>query len=73
MKATSYNLIMSALYNGRKGARPPAGNPTSVICHGLMDAAGILPYEFVLITDINNESRLETYVVLAEPETRGVL
>ncbi len=41
MKATSYNLIMSALYNGRKGARPPAGNPTSIVCHGLMDAAGI--------------------------------
>jgi MtaA/CmuA family methyltransferase len=41
MKATSYNLIMSALYNGRKGERPPAGNPTSIVCHGLMDAAKI--------------------------------
>lgn len=41
MKSTSHNLIMSALYNGRKGTRPPAGNPTSIVCHGLMDAAGI--------------------------------
>ena len=41
MKSTSHNLVMSALYNGRKGDRPPAGNPTSIVCHGLMDAAGV--------------------------------
>ena len=32
---------MSALYNGRKGDRPPVGNPTSIVCHGLLDAAGV--------------------------------
>jgi len=32
---------MSALYNGRKGSRPPAGNPTSIVCHDLMDMAGV--------------------------------
>ena len=32
---------MSALYNGRKGDRPPAGNPTSIACHDLMDACGV--------------------------------
>jgi len=32
---------MSALYNGRKGERPPAGNPTSVVCQDLMDVAGV--------------------------------
>ena len=32
----------------------------------LMDAVGILPYESVLIADLNNGSRLETYVVPAE-------
>ena len=32
---------MSALFGGRRGQRPPAGNPTSIICHGLMDAAGV--------------------------------
>jgi aspartate 1-decarboxylase len=34
----------------------------------LMDAAGILPYEVVLVADINNGNRLETYVV---PEKKG--
>ncbi len=33
--------MMSALYNGRKGERPPVGNPTSIACHDLMDAAGV--------------------------------
>ena len=41
MKSTSYNLIMSALYKGKKGNRPPVGNPTSIVCQGLMDACGI--------------------------------
>lgn len=33
-----------------------------------MEAAGILPYESVLVADLNNGSRLETYVV---PEEAG--
>jgi len=41
MKESSYNLTMSAVFNGRKGDRPPVGSPTSIICHGLMDAAGV--------------------------------
>jgi len=32
----------------------------------LMEAAGILPYESVLVADLNNGNRLETYVVPAE-------
>ena len=32
----------------------------------LMEAAGILPYESVLVADINNGNRLETYVIPAE-------
>jgi len=31
----------------------------------LMEAVGIVPYESVLVADINNGSRLETYVVPA--------
>ena len=38
----------------------------------LMEAAGILPYESVLIADINNGSRLETYVVPAEANSGQV-
>ena len=34
----------------------------------LMDSAGIVPYESVLVADITNGSRLETYVV---PEKAG--
>ena len=41
MKDTPHNLVMSALYGGRRGQRPPAGNPTSIVCHALMDAAGV--------------------------------
>ncbi len=41
MKSSSYNLVMSAMFNGRRGERPPVGNPTSIVCHGLMDAAGV--------------------------------
>ena len=41
MKSTPYNLVMSALYNGWKGQRPAAVNPTAVVCHDLMDATGI--------------------------------
>jgi len=32
----------------------------------LMEAAGILPYESVLVADLDNGSRLETYAVPAE-------
>jgi [methyl-Co(III) methanol-specific corrinoid protein]:coenzyme M methyltransferase len=41
MKSTPYNLVMSALYKGRKGTHPPAGNVTSIVCHDLMDAVGV--------------------------------
>jgi len=41
MKTTSRNLVMSALLGGRKGDRPPVGNPTSIVCHDLMDRAGV--------------------------------
>jgi aspartate 1-decarboxylase len=39
----------------------------------LMKAAGILPYEAVLITDLNNGSRLETYVVPAEANSGKIV
>ena len=37
----------------------------------LMDAVGLLPYESVLIADINNGNRLETYVIPAEKRGGG--
>lgn len=41
MKINSHNLVMSAMFGGRRGPRPAAGNPTSIACHGLMEKAGI--------------------------------
>jgi len=39
----------------------------------LMKAAGILPYESVLIADLNNGNRLETYAVPAEADSGKVV
>jgi aspartate 1-decarboxylase len=39
----------------------------------LMEAAGILPYESVLIADLDNGSRLETYAVPAEANSGKVI
>jgi aspartate 1-decarboxylase len=39
----------------------------------LMEAAGILPYESVLIADLDNGNRLETYVVPAEAGSREIV
>ena len=36
------------------------------IDENLMQAAGIVPYESVLVADLNNGNRLETYAVPAE-------
>ena len=41
MKPNSCSLVMSAVFGGRQGQRPPVGNPTSIACHGLMDKAGV--------------------------------
>ncbi len=39
----------------------------------LMEAAGILPYESVLVADLDNGSRLETYAVPAEADSGRVV
>ncbi len=39
----------------------------------LMEAAGILPYESVMIADINNGNRLETYAVPAEANSGEII
>lgn len=39
----------------------------------LLDAAGLLPYESVIIADIDNGSRLETYLVPAEPGSKKII
>jgi aspartate 1-decarboxylase len=44
-----------------------------LIDSALMKAAGILPYEGVLIADLNNGSRVETYAVPAEADSGEVV
>jgi len=39
----------------------------------LMDAVGLLPYESVLIADLNNGNRLETYIVPAEANSGQII
>jgi aspartate 1-decarboxylase len=39
----------------------------------LMEAAGILPYETVLVADLNNGNRLETYAVCAEAHSGEIV
>jgi len=39
----------------------------------LCEAAGILPYESVLVVDITNGSRVETYVVPEEPGSGKII
>ncbi len=39
----------------------------------LMEAADIAPYESVLVADLNNGSRLETYAVPAQPGSGKVV
>jgi len=41
MKSSSYQLVMSAMFNGMKGDRPPTATPTSIACHELMDITGV--------------------------------
>ncbi len=39
----------------------------------LMEAAGIMPYEMVLIADLNNGSRVETYAIPEEANSGKVI
>ena len=39
----------------------------------LMEAAGILPYETVLVADLTNGNRLETYAVPAEADSGEIV
>jgi aspartate 1-decarboxylase len=39
----------------------------------IMEATGILPYESVLVADLNNGNRLETYAVPAETGSRCII
>ncbi len=59
-------LLKGKLHRGRV-TEAKLDYPGSIaIDSSLIEAAGILPYESVLVADLNNGNRLETYVVPAE-------
>jgi len=59
-------VLKSKLHRGRV-TETKLHYPGSIgIDPALMEAAGILPYECVLVANLNNGSRLETYAVPAE-------
>ena len=59
--------LMKSKLHRAKVTETKLNYPGSIgIDSALMEAAGILPYESVLIADINNGNRLETYVVPAD-------
>jgi len=65
-------LLKSKLHRARvTGAK--LHYPGSIrIDSDLLEAAGILPYEFVLLADIDNGNRLETYTVPAKAGSRQI-
>lgn len=41
MSSNSRELVLNALAKGPRGKRPPVANPTSIICHEMMDKTGV--------------------------------
>jgi len=59
-------LLKSKLHRARVTATKLHYPGSMAVDSDLMEAAGLLPYESVLVADLNNGNRLETYVVPAE-------
>ncbi len=60
------NILKSKLHRARVTDTKLHYEGSVAIDSALLDAVGILPYEMVLIVDLDNGNRLETYVVPAE-------
>ena len=59
-------LLKSKLHRARVTETKLHYSGSVAVDSELMDAVGLLPYESVIIADLNNGNRLETYVVPAE-------
>jgi aspartate 1-decarboxylase len=66
-------ILKSKLHRARVTASKLHYPGSIAIDSSLMEAAGILPYESVLVADLNNGNRLETYAVPAEAGSRKVV
>lgn len=60
------NILKSKLHRARVTETKLHYAGSVAIDSALLDAVGILSYEMVLIVDLDNGNRLETYVVPAE-------
>jgi aspartate 1-decarboxylase len=59
-------LLKSKLHQAKVTATKLHYSGSVAIDRDLMDAAGLMRYEAVLIADLNNGNRVETYVVPAQ-------
>jgi aspartate 1-decarboxylase len=66
-------ILKSKLHGARVTAAKLHYAGSIAIDSTLMEAAGILPYESVLVADLNNGNRFETYTVVAEANSGQVV
>jgi len=66
-------VLKSKLHRARVTATKLHYPGSIAIDQNLMQAAGILPYESVLVANVNNGNRFETYVVPAKPGSREIV
>ena len=66
-------ILKSKLHRGRVTEAKLHYPGSIAIDSALTEAAGILPYESVLVADVTNGNRLETYVVPAEAGSRQIV
>jgi aspartate 1-decarboxylase len=66
-------ILKSKLHGARVTDAKLNYSGSIAIDSALMEAAGILPYESVLVADLNNGNRFETYTVVAEANSGQVV
>lgn len=65
-------LLKSKLHCARVTSAKLHYQGSMAVDSDLMDAVGLAPHECVLVADVDNGSRLETYVVPAEPGSKKI-
>lgn len=66
-------ILKSKLHHARVTDTKLEYSGSIAIDTDLMEAVGILPYEFVMIADLTNGNRLETYAVPAKAGSGSVV
>lgn len=66
-------LLKSKLHRARVTATKLHYSGSIAVDSELMDAAGLVPYEAVLIANVSNGNRFETYVVPAEAGSKEIV